>query len=72
MFVKGELIAKAPNTEVSHNAPAGLLRVKLSLQGEGCILSHEQPVVLPQVLHFMQVPLRTMVKEPQVGHGSPS
>ena len=32
----------------------------------------EQPVVLPQVLHFMQVPLRTMVKEPQVGQGSPS
>ena len=32
----------------------------------------EQPVVEPQVSHFMHVPLRTMVKCPHAGHGSPS
>jgi hypothetical protein len=31
-----------------------------------------QPVVPPQVSHFMQVPFRTRVKEPQDGQGSPS
>jgi hypothetical protein len=30
------------------------------------------PLVLPQVLHFMQVPLRTRVKFPQVPQASPS
>lgn len=32
----------------------------------------EQPVVVPQVMHFRQVPLRTMVNCPQSPHGSPS
>jgi hypothetical protein len=31
-----------------------------------------QPVVEPQVSHFMQVPLRTSVKLPQPGQASPS
>ena len=35
-------------------------------------LAHEQPLVLPQVMHFMQVPLRTSVKLPQEPQGSPS
>ena len=30
------------------------------------------PLVLPQVLHFMQVPLRTSVKFPHSLHESPS
>jgi len=30
------------------------------------------PLVLPQVLHFMQVPLRTSVKFPHVPQASPS
>ena len=30
-----------------------------------------QPLVAPQVLHFRQAPLRTIVKEPQSGHASP-
>ena len=33
---------------------------------------HEHPVVLPQVLHFMQVPLRTSVKLPHSPQASPS
>ncbi len=33
---------------------------------------HEQPVVVPQVMHLRQVPLRTMVNWPQSPHGSPS
>jgi hypothetical protein len=33
---------------------------------------YEQPVVPPQVWHFMQVPFRTKVKEPQDVQGSPS
>ena len=33
---------------------------------------HEQPVVLPQVSHFMQVPLRTRVKFPHSPQASPS
>lgn len=32
----------------------------------------EQPVVLPQVSHFRQVPLRTRVKLPHSGQLSPS
>ena len=44
--------------------------------GDNCvnvkIASHEQPVVLPQVWHFMQVPFRIRVKKPQVEQGSPS
>jgi hypothetical protein len=31
-----------------------------------------QPLVLPQVSHFSQVPLRTMVIAPHSGQGSPS
>jgi hypothetical protein len=34
--------------------------------------SHEQPVVVPQVMHLRQVPLRTIVNWPQSPHGSPS
>ena len=33
---------------------------------------HEHPLVLPQVLHLRQVPLRTRVKLPQLSHASPS
>jgi hypothetical protein len=33
---------------------------------------HEQPVVVPQVMHLRQVPLRTMVNWPHSPHGSPS
>ncbi len=33
---------------------------------------HEQPVVVPQVMHLRQVPLRTIVNWPQSPHGSPS
>lgn len=32
----------------------------------------EQPLVLPQVVHFMQVPLRTSVKLPHSPQASPS
>lgn len=32
----------------------------------------EQPVVVPQVMHLRQVPLRTMVNWPHSPHGSPS
>lgn len=34
--------------------------------------AHEQPVVEPQVSHFRQVPLRTMVKFWHSGQASPS
>jgi hypothetical protein len=34
--------------------------------------AHEHPVVLPQVSHFMQVPLRTSVKLPHSPQASPS
>jgi len=34
--------------------------------------SHEQPLVAPQVVHFKQVPLRTMVKLPQSPQESPT
>ena len=33
---------------------------------------YEQPVVVPQVMHLRQVPLRTIVNWPQSPHGSPS
>ena len=36
------------------------------------VASHEQPVVVPQVMHLRQVPLRTIVNWPQSPHGSPS
>ena len=35
-------------------------------------LSHEQPLVAPQVVHFMHVPLRTRVKLPHSPQASPS
>ena len=38
----------------------------------GASLVHEQPVVLPQVSHFMHVPLRTKVKLAHSGHASPT
>lgn len=34
-------------------------------------VAHEQPVVDPQVSHFMQVPLRSNVKLPHSPHASP-
>src|SRR5271166_6472532 len=34
--------------------------------------SHEHPVVLPHVSHFMHVPFRTSVKLPHSPQGSPS
>lgn len=34
--------------------------------------SYEHPLVLPHVLHFMHVPLRTSVKFPQPPQASPS
>ena len=34
--------------------------------------AYEQPEVAPQVSHFMQVPLRTMVKLPHSPQASPS
>jgi hypothetical protein len=37
-----------------------------------CPTFQEHPVVVPQVMHFKQVPLRTMVNWPQSPHGSPS
>ena len=37
-----------------------------------CPSYHEHPVVVPQVMHLRQVPLRTMVNWPQSPHGSPS
>lgn len=33
---------------------------------------HEQPVVVPQLRHLRQVPLRTMVNWPHSPQGSPS
>ena len=36
------------------------------------LVSHEQPLVAPQVTHFMQVPLRTSVKLPHSPQASPS
>jgi hypothetical protein len=36
------------------------------------VISYEQPVVVPQVMHLRQVPLRTMVNWPHSPHGSPS
>lgn len=38
--------------------------------GSGWV-AQEQPVVEPQVMHFRQVPLRTMVKLPQLPQASP-
>ena len=35
-------------------------------------VSYEHPLVDPQVSHFKHVPLRTMVKFPQLSQGSPS
>src|SRR3569833_2036385 len=43
-----------------------------SLPKSGKVAPHEQPDVEPQVLHFMQVPLRTRVKLPQAPQLSPS
>lgn len=37
-----------------------------------CPPSQEHPVVVPQVTHLRQVPLRTMVNWPQSPQGSPS
>ncbi len=51
---------------VSQRAP------QVSQGGLVTSLHYEQPLVAPQVLHFMQVPLRTKVKFPQSPHGSPS
>ena len=36
------------------------------------VQTHEHPVVLPHVSHFMQVPFRTRVKFPHSPHISPS
>jgi len=36
------------------------------------LVPYEQPVVEPQVSHFMQVPLRTSVKLPHSPQASPS
>jgi hypothetical protein len=36
------------------------------------LITHEHPVVDPQVSHFMQVPLRTSVKLPHSPQASPS
>lgn len=36
------------------------------------VSDHEQPVVVPHVMHLRQVPLRTMVNWPHSPHGSPS
>ena len=38
----------------------------------GPVIDQLQPLVEPQVLHFMQVPLRTSVKLPQPPQASPS
>jgi len=54
---------------------AGTLGVKTALRvfppgHDACDQLH--PVVLPQVLHFMQVPFRTRVKLPHSPQASPS
>ena len=41
-------------------------------EGQERLLHQLHPLVLPQVLHFMQVPLRTRVKLPQLPQASPS
>ena len=40
--------------------------------GEGARRRHEQPLVDPQVAHFIHVPLRTRVKLPHSPQASPS
>lgn len=44
---------------------------RLSEQAEP-VLHHEQPLVAPQLTHFRQVPLRTIVNCLHSGQGSPS
>jgi hypothetical protein len=44
----------------------------LNVQSDARHKSHEHPVVLPHVSHFMQVPFRTSVKLPHSEHISPS
>src|SRR5471032_3243728 len=50
------------------SAPLGM--EKRIISGTTCL--YEQPEVEPQVLHFMQVPLRTKVKLPHAPQLSPS
>ena len=45
---------------------------RVSQGGSLYSFAHEHPLVAPQVLHFMHVPLRTRVKFPHSPHGSPS
>jgi len=40
--------------------------------GDNDWVLYEHPVVLPQVVHFRQVPLRTSVNWPHSRHASPS
>ena len=50
-----------------------ILNVLVLVEGVSEILrSHEHPLVEPQVSHFRQVPLRTMVKLPHSEQLSPS
>ena len=48
------------------------LRPREDLVSPGRENAQEQPLVAPQVAHFMQVPLRTSVKLPQSPQASPS
>jgi hypothetical protein len=54
--------------------PHDAIRIRSSVDRVSSIVEpfHEHPVVLPHVLHFMQVPLRTKVKLPHSPQASPS
>lgn len=44
----------------------------IPVAARGALTAQEQPVVLPQVSHFRQVPLRTSVKFAHSGQASPT
>lgn len=56
---------EAAANEKGPGFPPALSRVAMSRA------AYEQPLVEPQSMHLVQVPLRTIAIEPQVSHGSP-
>lgn len=60
------------NAGVSAGASLSDQGAKVCPETWSVIVAYEHPVVLPQVSHFMQVPLRTSVKFPHSPQASPS
>ena len=59
-------LGKAPSASRTRDGQSGASVLPNPLKHQ------EQPVVVPQVMHFKHVPLRTMVNWPQSPQGSPS